>query len=366
MKSLKAAAAAMIVLGACAPLSLAQLANVPPSTIESRAINTSQRSQIDAFVRTLMDDVGGDDPIDRLDALNALVRPLESDYVSPDFRRVYTEALAPVFATLDAEDDANAALASLRLSGELGTPEAVNRIADAFTHSDAGVRVFAAGRAGRVLASVSRSGPAVDESRLRALVDLLGDTATTTGDAELKGACVRALGAGAALPSRDFRSLRGRCIGLMCSVSAHALRDSSDSTLHDTAATALQSAATATAALSKVGEDATTDATKGAVELSAQMIAKVLKRVVSGAIPPAGSRLLDTTLLQTGESLLYFAQREHAEITGGSAARVQQTALAATLESGEDRDFRNAAALLIGPGSPVVTTFGFADDEFVN
>jgi len=359
--------AAFVLAAALDGAAMAQFGTLGRGVTESPSISGSQRAQIDGFVSSRLDDAVGGDAFEAADAREDLLAPLETPGASPAFRRAYEESLSAFFEGLALRADTQAAITVLRFSGELGTRDSAQRIIAALDHSDLGVRLFAAGSAGRVLTRASRVGPAMRASDLDALIAALGERAKGDGDPIFRSACVRALGAGGMLPGTDLGAQRGACVQLMCE-SASAMTPAIDPGAEADAAAraAVHAAGSATSSISQVGVDATPGAVRAAVALGADMIALGLSGVIDGTVPPAGERALLVTIVRSGESLLYFAMREHAELKGRNPGSVSQTDLAAMLGAGEDRDFRNAAALQLGPGSPIVTEFGFDDERFVN
>lgn len=355
----------LILMTILAPSAFAQgVSSLPLSIVEKPSISSSERAQIAQFVSEKADDAASTDLSRANRARQNLLAPLNNTRVSISFRRAYDEALAPVMEALGAQDNVGATLTRLRFAGELGTTNASRIIVGALDDEDMSVRIFAAGRAGRIFRTTSTNGPALTTGDLNTLIEKLGAVANSTDDPSLLATCVSALGQGGSLPSSDLREQRGRCIELMCDAASKAVRDSSS--MDQRERLAMIAAGFATNSLFQVGESATQGATKAAVALGADMVIVALDDVVNKRIPGVKDRAIHVALVQAGESLLYYAQTEHAEITGGNPNSVKQTNLHAQLKSGEDRDFRNNAALLLGPGSPIVETFGFADDRFVN
>jgi len=346
---------------------LAQFGTLPRAIVEAPSISGAQRAEIDEFVAGRLDDAVGTDAADAAEAREDLLTPLEMGDASPAFRRAYEESLSGFFEGLASRADIPSIIAVLRFSGELATRESASRIIAALDHPDTGVRLFAARSAGRVLTTTATRRGAMNARELDTLIEALGRRAAGDDDALFRAACIRALGEGGALPSSRFIEQRGACVRLMCE-GASSMVASIDpgAAPGPEARAAVHAAGRATSSLSRVGADATPGSVRAAVALGADMIALELGGVIESTIPGVDERALAVTLVRSGESLLYFALREHAELEGGNPGSVQQTDLAAMLESGEDRGFRNAAALLLGPGSPIVTVFGFEDDRFVN
>ena len=358
---------AALALAAMSAPALAQFGTLPRSITETPSVSASQRAEIESFVSGRLEDATENDGLEAAEARRDLATPLLTPGVSVAFRRAYDNALTPVFGGLDARADAGSAIAALRLAGELGTPDAVARIRSALSHDDLGIRVFAAGRAGRVFRVTTRSGAALEPAELDALIDELGAGAADDAHPEFRGACMRALGAGAMLPASAFGVQRGASIERMSTAGSTMVGSLGGSIEPDPLVRAIvQAAGDGTSSLSAVGVRTAPEAVRAAAALGADMIALGLSGVVNETIGSPGERGLVVTVVRSGESLLYFALREHAQNTGANPGSVEQTDLAAMLEAGEDRDFRNAAALLLGPGSPIVTEMDFKDDRFVN
>lgn len=357
------ACAALIML-VCQGSAIAQIGSLPASITNARTVSASDSARIAEFVSTFRDNAVSDNPFTSSQARSELMSPLSGAIPSVAFRRAYDEALTPVFDALP--DDIGGTLTKLRIAGELGTVRAARLITEALDHDDDAVRVFAAGRIGRVLRMTAASGLAMPNSELDSFIERAGRAAMDARILEVRDACARSLGAGGSLPSRDLGAQRGRCVELMALAAAPLLDNPDADELREVARICVRAAGDATASLSDVGQDATSGAVRENVALAGEMIALGFSKVVRGTMPGGDDRAVFVTLVRSGEALLYFALREHAELNGRNPGNVEQTNLAALLEANEDRDFRDAAALLLGPGSPVVTQFGFEDDRFIN
>lgn len=344
---------------------IGQTTSLPLSTIEGATLGGSQMSQISSFVDHWSTRAMDGDTQSAARAQGKLLEPLINSRVSISFRQAYSDALASHLDALNADGSVGSTLSMLRIAGELGTSRSTGLILSGLDSDDAGVRIFAAGRAGRTFRTTAANGPAMSANDLTSLVTKLGEVSSSTNDTSLLSACIQALGQGCSLPSDDFLAPRAACMEQMCTAASNYLTlDGTD--LESRARIAMLATGSATNSLLQVGESSTNDAIKAAVALGADMISISLSDVVNGTMPALGSRDLQTKLVSSGESLLYFALRKHAELNGRPAGNVEQTTLAALLESGEDREFRNKAALLLGAGSPIITAFDFADDRFVN
>lgn len=343
----------------------AQMGTIPPSTVESASVNGSQQSQIADFIAHWSQRASGTDAQQAFRAQAKLMEPLINSRVSISFRRAYSEALGTFFDQLESNADIGSTMLALRLSGELGTTRATKIVLAGLNSDDLGTRIFAAGRIGRIFRTTATNGPALSASDLDSLIAQLEKTASSDTNESVLSAAIQALGVGSTLPSDDFLAQRARCITAMCNASSTQLKNN-DSELESRVRIAMLGAGAATFSLSQIGEDSTEEAIKASVQLGANMISVALSGVIHRTIPDVNDRSVYVASVRSGESLLYFALREHAELHRRPVNNVQQTAFADLLQAGEDRDFRNQAALLLGPGSPIITTFDFADDAFVN
>ncbi|MBO6514624.1 MAG: hypothetical protein JJ974_11725 [Phycisphaerales bacterium] len=341
----------------------AQTTSLSVSIVEAASVGGSQRDQIQSFADHWSGRALQSDSQQASRAQAKLLEPLINPRVSIAFRQAYDESLGAYFDQLSSNGDIGSTLSALRISGELGTEDSVARIIAGLEHRDPGVQIFAAGRAGRVFRTTAANGPALSIVDLDKLIAAL-KKAASGGDQALVGACIQSLGQGGSLPSDEFLAQRARSLSVMCDAASEQVV--SDSDLETRARMAMQASSFATNSLLQVGEDSNTEAVRSAVALGANMIAISLSDVINSTMPAVGERDLQVTLVRSGESLLYFALREHAELNRRPIGNVEQTAFADLLEEGEDRSFRNQAALLLGPGSPIVTEFDFEDDQFVN
>jgi hypothetical protein len=344
---------------------IGQTTTLPLSIVESASVSGSQQSQIASFASHWSQRATESDAQASARAQTKLIEPLINDRVSISFRRAYSDALGGFFDKLQSNGDVSSTFTALRIAGELGTSRGTRIILDGLESDDAGTRIFAAGRAGRTFRTTATNGPALSANDLNSLIKKLDMLADSSDDQSLVSACIQALGYGCSLPSKDFLQARAMCISAMCDAAGSQLT-SGDSDLESRVRLAMLGSGAATNSLLQVGENSNKDGIKSAVALGADMISIALSQVISSTMPGVNDRDLQVALVRSGESLLYFALREYAELNRKPVGNVQQTQFAQLLEAGEDRDFRNQAALLLGPGSPIVTEFGFADDRFVN
>ena len=342
-------------------------ADLPRSTVETISVSPAQRDQITQFVDAWAPKIQSDDPQGTKRAIEALTKPLASRGVSIAFRQAYTQTVSGLLDRLEADQSVSAKLSALRLAGDLATPEAVDIIISGIQDDDLGVSLFAVSRAGRALEVTQTLGPAITGSDARKLIQSVLDLSNTPeADPELVRAAARTLAAGSALTNKDLADTRSQAI--------IALSDLVGSRLHQLSANddpgfaqelSIDAASSITRAVSDITAEITPQAARAAVRLGGDIISVPLRRVVAKTIEPVAERQLTISSVQSGETLLYFARKKAAELDGQSISDIQTTKLAAQLTAGEDRQFRNDAAALLGPGATIVRAFNFADDRFL-
>lgn len=341
--------------------------DLPMSTTGSINISGSQATQINDFVQAWAPKALSDNPQDIKKAIEVLIKPLNMGGVSVAFRQSYTQSLMPLLNELDAKNTVGAKLSSLRLAGDLATPGAVLRVKAAIGDEDLGVRLFAVSRAAQIFKTTQRSGPAMTPTDAASLIDALKALAGT-GDInpELLSACIRALGVAATLSSKDMGDTRSKAIVALSDVVGARLRalNAKDDPSY-VQELALHAASAATASISDISSQTTPEAVKAAVGLGGDIISISLRRVVGNTMEPVSRRDMTVRSMQAGESLLYFALRKDAELNSQSVGSVKPTDFADQLKNGKEKDFRIQAAGLLGPGSAIVTRFGFDDERFL-
>ncbi|MGV6814766.1 MAG: hypothetical protein ACWA5W_07155 [Phycisphaerales bacterium] len=350
-----------------APSAFAQSSDLPRSTVEAISINASQRSQVEQFIESWKERALSDDAQDRNKALEALTKPLQGRGVSVAFRQSYTQAIAPLMNAYDEDGSIGATLASLRIAGELATPSTVGRVRNAMNSDDLGVQIFAVSRAGRIFSSTINQGPAITDADANSLIESINTIASDlSADANLLGASIRALSIAAMLPSNDMGDARSNAVIALANAVGPRLRALD---VHDDPSNvqhlALQAAGAMIASISDISSDVNQQATRQAVGLGGDMISIALRRVLGGTINPVSRRELTVQSVQAGESLLYFARRNDADLKGTSANSIQETHFAQQLADGKDKAFRNDSSSLLGPGSDVVTRFNFNNERFL-
>lgn len=358
-----------LVLALGATLGHAQpVTDLPRSTIETISVNSGQRSQIQGFVDNWTQRIKSESASDNKRALEALTEPLHARGVSIAFRQAYAQMLMPVIDELIADDTVKSKLSALRILGDLATPAAAQRVRGLIEDQDKGVQLFAVSSAGRIFLSASVHGPAMSESDTTSLIDAVSQSAENNmDDQEFTRACARTLATATTIGTRDLPNTRSRAlIALSDLVSMHieSLGDNDDPSFAQSLA--LDAASASTASISDISATVNADAARAAVRLGAEIVALPLRRVIAKTIEPQADREKTIRSVQAGETLLYFARRKAAEIAGRGVGGIDTTSFSALLESGEDRDFRNQAATLLGPGGAIVSQFNFDDDEFLN
>ncbi|MBM91825.1 MAG: hypothetical protein CMJ35_09475 [Phycisphaerae bacterium] len=341
--------------------------SLPRSTVETIGVNPSQRTQIQEFVTNWSSRVTSEDAQDIKRGIEALTAPLQGRGVSVAFRQAYTQALNPLFSELKANESVANKLSLLRISADLATPTAVNNIQGLMSDDDHGVRLFAISRAGQVFETTRVHGPAMTGTDANALINAITDAAQQNADQhELIKACARALASGTTLGTRDLGDARSRAIIALSDLVGsrlQALNANEDPTFAQSLA--FDAASATTRSISDITASVTAEAARAAVRLGGDIISVPLRRYLAKTLEPQNDRELTVRSVQTGETLLYFARRKAAELDGKTVNDIETTSFSSQLEAGDDRDFRNDAAALLGPGSPIVRTFGFDDDRFL-
>ena len=357
-----------LVLAVGTTLAAAQPAtSLPRSTVETISVNSGQSTQIQAFIDNWAPRLRSGDTQDARRALEALTEPLHGRGVSIAFRQSYSQALMPLIDELIASGSVQGKLGALRLSGDLATPPGVQRVRSMLNDEDAGVRLFAVKSAGRVLDATSTHGPAMSEADARSLIDAVANAAKDSQDEEHIRACARSLAEGTALGTRDLGSARSHAIVALSQLVGDrlaALTPNDDPRF--TQSLALDAASATTQSISDITATINEEAARAAVRLGGDIISVPLRRIIAKTIEPQGERDMTVRSVQAGETLLYFARRKSAELKGQPVGGITTTGFSAQIKAGEDRDFRNQAAALLGPGGPIVTEFKLEDDRFLN
>jgi len=341
---------------------------LPRSTVETISVNGGQRTQIEQFVNNWLPRITSGNAADNKRALEALTEPLHGRGVSIAFRQTYAQILMPTIDELISDHGIKGKISALRLSGNLSTPPAANRIGRLLNDDDAGVRVFAVVSAGRLFESASVHGPAITDSDASSLINaILQSARENSDDQEYTRACARALTNASMIGTRDLTATRSNAIiALSDLVGDHLTSLSENEDPSFAQSLALSASSASTASISDISATVNADAARAAVRLGADIVALPLRRVIAKTIEPEGDRDLTVRSVQAGETLLYFARRKAAELDGRGISGISTTNFSEQLDSGNDRDFRNQAAALLGPGGPIVSQFSFDDDRFLN
>lgn len=356
----------VLAFGAC--LASAQPGTaLPRSTVETISVNPSQRAQIQEFVNNWTARVTSDDAQDTKRGIEALTAPLQGRGVSVAFRQAYSQLLDSLLSELEASETIADKLSILRISGDLATPAAVNHIRDLMNDDDEGVRLFAISRAGQVFETTRVHGPAMTGTDANTLIEAITDAANENADQhELIKACARALASGTTLGTRDLGDARSRAIVALSDLVGsrlQALNANDDPSFAQSLA--FDAASATTRSISDITATVNEEAARAAVRLGGDIISVPLRRYLAQTLESKDDRELTVRSVQAGETLLYFARRKAAELEGKAINDITATSFSTQLETGEDRDFRNDAAALLGPGSPIVRGFGFDDDRFL-
>ncbi|MFG0244829.1 MAG: hypothetical protein ACF8MF_02100 [Phycisphaerales bacterium JB052] len=356
----------VLAFGAC--LASAQPGTaLPRSTVETISVNPSQRAQIQEFVNNWTARVTSDDAQDTKRGIEALTAPLQGRGVSVAFRQAYSQVLDTLLSELESSATIADKLSILRISGDLATPAAVNHIRDLMNDDDAGVRLFAISRAGQVFETTRVHGPAMTGTDANTLIEAITDVANKhAAQHELIKACARALASGTTLGSRDLGDARSHAIIALSDLVGsrlQALNANDDPSFAQSLA--IDAASATTRSISDITASVNEEAARAAVRLGGDIISVPLRRYLAKTLESKDDRELTVRSVQAGETLLYFARRKAAELEGKAINDIAATSFSTQLETGEDRDFRNDAAALLGPGSTIVRGFGFDDDRFL-
>ena len=341
---------------------------LPRSTIETISVNAGQRAQIEDFVNNWAAQATSGDASNVKQALEALTEPLHGRGVSIAFRQSYAQLLMPTIDQLLDDGDIQSKISALRISGELATPAAANRVRRLINDDDAGVRLFAVSSAGRLFESAGVHGPAITDSDATALIETILESAREQGsDREHTRASARALIDATTIGTRDLTATRSNAIIALSDLVGDKLTGLNDDEDPGFAQSlALSAASATTTSISDISATVNADAARAAVRLGADIVALPLRRVIAKTIEPQTDRTMTVRSVQAGETLLYFARRKAAEIDGRPITGIATSDFSNQLDSGNDRDFRNDAATLLAPGGPIVTQFDFEDDRFLN
>ena len=342
-------------------------ADLPRSTVEAISISGSQRSQIDQFITSWTERALSDKAQDTKRAIEALTKPLRGRGVSVAFRQSYSQAIMPLLSSYDSKGTIGAQISALRIAGELATPSGVSRVQNAMSNEDLGVQIFAVSRAGQIFSSTISQGPAISKDDANMLIESINAlSADLAIDTNLLNACVRSLSIASALPTDTMGDARSNAIIALANAAGPRLRllDVSDDP-SDSQHLALLAAGAAISSIADISSDVNAAATKEAVGLGGDMISIALRQVLGGTIDPVSDRALTVQCVQAGESLLYFARRNDAEIRGSGMSSIKETQFAQQLTDGDDKAFRNESSSLLGPGSEICTRFGFNNERFL-
>lgn len=347
--------------------SFAQSTTLPASTVEAISIGSAQQSQINDFIQTWSPRALGESSSDVKKAMEALVNPMHQRGVSISFRQAYARSLEPLMDELQSADSIGSQLSALRLAGALATPGTASRVKKALRDDDLGIQIFAVSRIQEIFSSTTKHSPAISSADIDSLIESVQTLATDSDiNRELLRACVRALIQGTDLSTKDLGDSRSSAIIALSNVVGNQLRSLSVSDDPSFAQSlAVQATSAITASILDISSTTTSDATREAVGLAGDTISITLRRLLGKTLEPLSERALTIQSVRSGESLLYFARRKHAELNGQSQSSITQTSFADQLEGGDDRDFRNSASSLLGPGSAIIRKFKFADERFL-
>lgn len=345
----------------------AQSSSLPGSTVEAITIGNAQQTQINSFIQSWTERALSGSSSDVKKAMEALVNPVHQRGVSIAFRQAYARSLVPLMDELEGQDSVGSKLSALRLAGALSTPDSASRVQKSLKDEDLGIQIFAVSRIQSIFSNTTKYSPAISSGEIDSLIGALEKIAMENDvNRELLRSAVRALIQGTTLTSKDMGNSRSTAIKALSNVVGNQLRTLTVSDDPKFAQTlAIQATSAITASILDISSSTTSDATREAVGLAGDTISITLRRQFGKTLEPVSQRGLTIKSVRSAESLLYFARRKHAEIAGDSQSSIRQTGFTDQLEAGDDRDFRNDASGLLGPGSDLIRKFSFADERFV-
>jgi hypothetical protein len=334
-------------LGACTLSGYAQVAQLDESTIRAVSVGGTQRSQIEAYVSRHLEGLMSDNRTRAVTAREALSEPLTDARVSVAFRQAYSGLLSQSISELTQSTDSWRRLVGLRLAADIATQDAIRVIEDAMASDEPEIRYFSLFATETVFDAVATSAPAVTDRALLELVQRLGETVSTTDDARLADAGVRALQSAMNIPESRVAGVRTGAVTTLARSAAELARRTDAVDADDVTALPLVRAGLAVRDYVAVaGSEVPASAATEAVGFGGDLIAFVFQRVERNP-SEAGENRINIQLAGIGSSLAYFGDQRRAAATR-SPAVFEVIDLVAPLRSGDLGTFRARALRLIG------------------
>ncbi|GJM18819.1 MAG: hypothetical protein DHS20C14_10320 [Phycisphaeraceae bacterium] len=343
----------------CAPTpAFGQVETLDPKLITMVSLSGGDRERVQTFVQAQLAGLTSDDFTRVRRSRAALLAPLGQSSATASFRDAYAGALWPTVETLIESEDAAQRLTGMRLAGGLGTERAADRLIGLLDSDDEGIRVFAAGRLGEVLGSITPNSATLSPEGASRVIEALGKTIRQDPQTRAADAAARSLGVATEIRPGLLNDARSRAITVLSEASGERVRGAELD--KGTIGFALRASGIVRTSVAK-NEAMSAPASKAAIGLGAD----VLSRVLEGFDPQQDTlRELEVGLVRAAESVVYFSRRRHAETTG-RGGQVPETDLATKLASDNARDLRDFPTDTVQLLSALERDYGFDRGRFV-
>ncbi len=338
---------AALALCACTLSTQAQVSSLEDSTVRAVSMGATQRSQIEAYVARHAEGLMSENRSRVVAARDALSDPLTDARVSVAFRQAYSSLLSENIGQLAGSAETWRRLVGLRLAADIATQETIRVIEAAMASDEPEIRYFSQFATETVFDAVATSAPAVTDRALLDLVRRLGETISTTDDARLADAAVRALQSAMNIPESRVAGVRTGAVTTLARSAAELARRTEAIGADDVVALPLVRAGLAVRDYVAVaGSEVPASAATEAVGLGGDLIAFVFQRVERDP-SEAGKNRVNIQLAGIGSSLAYFGDQRRAAASR-SPAVLEVIDLVAPLRNGDLATFRARALRLIG------------------
>lgn len=338
---------AALALCACTLSTQAQVSSLEDSTVRAVSMGATQRSQIEAYVARHAEGLTSENRSRVVAARDALSDPLTDARVSVAFRQAYSSLLSENIGQLAGSAETWRRLVGLRLAADIATQETIRVIEAAMASDEPEIRYFSQFATETVFDAVATSAPAVTDRALLDLVRRLGETISTTDDARLADAAVRALQSAMNIPESRVAGVRTGAVTTLARSAAELARRTEAIGADDVVALPLVRAGLAVRDYVAVaGSEVPASAATEAVGLGGDLIAFVFQRVERDP-SEAGKNRVNIQLAGIGSSLAYFGDQRRAAASR-SPAVLEVIDLVAPLRNGDLATFRARALRLIG------------------
>jgi hypothetical protein len=194
----------------------ARAQSLPDGIVESQTISPEQQAAIQKFVDQHRVPFTGADNGQVAKARKSLMRPVENEKASVDFRFKYGDALAPLIAQVAKGKSEQSVVNSLLLTASIATDQSSRVLEESLAAKNSAIRYAAVSGLKRVLTIVARGRGAVTPDRAAAIVLMLARVVENEGTREIADAALQGLEAGLELSAglfKDVRPLALRALG---------------------------------------------------------------------------------------------------------------------------------------------------------